>query len=80
MTSGSVTLNGISDHDLVIVLEVKQKHEGKLSFNPQQMQATTQGAPPASSYNNVILGWNGHPGLHAVREILERLNSETKHQ
>jgi hypothetical protein len=76
MTSGTLTMNGVSDHDLLIVLEVKLKHEGKLIFNPQQMQAGVQGNPPVSTYNNVVLSWNGSTGLNALIEILRRLHPE----
>jgi hypothetical protein len=81
MTTGQLTLNGISEHDLVIILEIKQRHEGQLGFNPQQMQpAGAQGNPPKTTYNNVILTWNGHPGVEAIKEILHRLTSEKPYQ
>lgn len=69
MYSGSVTLNGITDQDLVRILEVKVKHEKNLHFNPQQMQ--TQ-APPNQPqfYNNIVLTWNDENGLEAVHQII----------
>jgi hypothetical protein len=39
MTNGSITINGIDDRGLVTILEVKERNEGKITFNPQQMQA-----------------------------------------
>jgi hypothetical protein len=80
MTNGNLVLNGISDRDLVIILEVKQRHEGQLTFSPQQMQPGTQGNPPSPAYNNLILQWAGHPGVEAVKEILHRLTSEEAYQ
>jgi hypothetical protein len=76
MTNGSITLNGITDHDLVIVFEFKERHEGKLFFNPQQMQVA-QNSPAKSQYNNVILTWQNHAGLEVVMELLHRLSPET---
>jgi hypothetical protein len=75
MTTGSVTMNGITDRDLVIILEVKEKHEGKLTFNPQQMQPVNQ---PKQTYNNVTVGWTDHSALKGVQEILQRLAPEEK--
>lgn len=75
--SGSVTINGINDKELIIVLEVKERHEGKMGFNPQQMQAAnTAGNPLKQIYNNVILTWQEHVGLDGVKEILHRLSTE----
>jgi len=77
MTSGSVTINGIDDRGLVIILEVKERHEGKLGFNPQQLQPSNNpGNPPKQTYNNVILSWSQRPGLEAVMEVLHRLAPE----
>jgi uncharacterized protein YbcV (DUF1398 family) len=80
MTNGNVTVNGISDRDLVVVLEVKEKHEGKMVFNPQQLQ-TINNQPQCGkqTYNNVVLNWADHSGLKAVIEILQRLSTEEKH-
>jgi hypothetical protein len=80
MTTGSVILNGITDHELIIVLEVKERHEGHPTFNPQQMQAVQQGTPPKPGYNNMVLGWPDHQGLNAIKEILHRLTSEKPYQ
>jgi hypothetical protein len=72
-------MNGISDRDLVVILEVKEKHEGRLTFNPQQMQPM-QPVPnqPRQGYNNVILGWNDRSALRGIQEILQRLAPEEK--
>jgi hypothetical protein len=84
MKSGQITINGISDNELIKILEVKAKHEGGLIFNPQQMQANVQlthpNKPPVqpkdSAYNNVILQFSNENGLKAVREILHHLVEE----
>jgi hypothetical protein len=38
--TGNLVLNGITDAELVKILEVKMRHEHSLNFNPQQMQPT----------------------------------------
>lgn len=73
--NGSLTLNGLSDKDLVKLLEIKIHHEKSLSFNPQQMQLTSfqtqQG--PLQVYNNVVLSWSNEQGLEAVQQIVHTL-------
>jgi hypothetical protein len=84
MKSGQITINGISDKELIKILEVKDKQEGSLIFNPQQMQANMQVAhpnrppvqPKDAAYNNVILQFTNENGLKAVREILHHLTEE----
>lgn len=78
MTNGTLTLNGVTDRELLAIMEVKLHHEGKLQFNPQQMQPMGQQtqAGVIQSYNNVVLTWAAPPGLDAVKEILHRLTSE----
>jgi hypothetical protein len=78
MTSGNLQLNGITDHELVIILEVKEKHEGKITFNPQQMQSINQPPSGKQVYNNVTLTWQEHVGLKGVLTILDRLSAEEK--
>jgi hypothetical protein len=43
--TGSITSNGITDDDLVKVLEIKIKHEKSLTFSPQQLQPLTEQRP-----------------------------------
>ncbi len=71
MITGSVTINGVSDEQLRMVLGVKIKNEDVLTFNPQQMQPTPkQPSQSIQFYNNMVLGWRDHKGLKAVEEIL----------
>jgi hypothetical protein len=84
MKSGQITINGISDKELIKILEVKTKHEGSLIFHPQQMQANVQPAQPNrppvqpkdSAYNNIIIQFSNENGLKAVREIFHHLTEE----
>jgi len=86
--NGNLVLNGITDPQLVKILEVKIRHENNLNFNPQQMQINPiqtqpqhsgRPAPPQQqqfgnqTYNNVVLGWSSENGLEAVQEIVHYL-------
>jgi hypothetical protein len=75
MTNGTVTLNGITDRELVIVLEAKLHHEGQINFNPAQLQPVP-GGTQTQTYNNLMIGWNGHSGLEVVMELLQKFGSE----
>ncbi len=75
--TGNLVLDGVSDKELVKILEVKVHHE-RLEFNPQQMQIGYQQEAPRSSrqpiqkqiYNNVVLQWKDEEGLKAIQEIV----------
>ncbi|MFZ0731422.1 MAG: hypothetical protein WAM79_03765 [Candidatus Sulfotelmatobacter sp.] len=74
--TGNLTLNGITDAELVKILEVKMRHEANLGFNPQQMQVVNLPAQPGKqlqAYNSVILHWTTERGLEAVQEIVHFL-------
>jgi hypothetical protein len=71
--SGTITVNGISDKELVGILEIKLKHEGKFQFNPQQLQVASYPGQPGTFYNNATFSWGNEGGLHAVYEIMAYL-------
>jgi hypothetical protein len=72
--TGSITVNGITDIELVKILEIKIHHEGKFAFNPQQLQLAPNRAPNAVTvYNNAIFQFNSEQGLEAVSEIIRYL-------
>jgi hypothetical protein len=81
--NGTITFNDVYDHQLEIIIRVKEKHESSVKLNPQQMQPINRGPgyppptpTPSSSgqgYNNVVVGWDGEDGLGAVTEMLHRL-------
>ena len=74
--NGSLTLNGLSDADLVKLLDIKIRHEKSLNFNPQQMQLAyvqTQRGQQEQVYNNAVLTWSNEQGLEAVQEIVRTL-------
>jgi hypothetical protein len=66
--SGSITMNGITDQEMVRIWEFKAKNEGAFNFNPQQFQVVSiQGQ---TYNNNVTFHWPGEAGLKVVHEIL----------
>lgn len=72
--TGSFAINGITDAELVKILEIKIRHEGAFTFNPQQLQPTMAaprpGAAPVPCYNNVLFNWSTEKGLDAVHEVI----------
>ncbi len=73
MFTGTVVLNGLSDKDLVRILEVKIKHERVVQFNPQQLQVVGTNQPGQQLYNNVVLNWQNEDGMEAVHQIISIL-------
>jgi hypothetical protein len=73
--NGSLQLNGITDPELVRILEIKIRHEGSLLFNPQQMQGAgvNISGKVHPTYNSVILGWSSEKGLEAVQKVVHML-------
>jgi hypothetical protein len=72
---GNLTLNGVTDEELVKLLDIKIKHESSLNFNPQQMQtqALQVVGKQVQTYNNVVLNWTNEDGLEAVETIVTML-------
>jgi hypothetical protein len=71
--TGTITVNGITDSELVKILEIKMRHEGHFTFNPQQLQPQQAQRVPGRGeqfYNNANFTWTAEPGLSAVHEIL----------
>lgn len=73
--TGSITVHGITDKELVKILEVKLQHEGQFQFNPQQLQVTNinQQGRVQTGYNNAVFGWSSESGLEAVYQIIKFL-------
>jgi hypothetical protein len=64
MNGGTLTLEGVTDSQVSIILAVKERHEGVLIFEPNQMQPVNgpgqtwrPGMPPGPG----MPGWN--PGM-----------------
>src|SRR5260370_27724782 len=73
MLTGSVTINGVSDKDILKILEVKIKHEKVVQFNPNQLQVVNTNQPSQQLYNNVVLIWQNEDGMFAVHKIISIL-------
>ncbi len=66
--SGNITLNGITDKEMVRIWEFKAKNEGAFTFNPQQFQVISN---QGTAYNNnVAFHWSGEVGLQVMHEIV----------
>jgi len=73
--SGQLVLNGITDSELVKILDIKIKNENVLNFNPAQMQPgiSNLGGKQTHVYNSVVLGWLNEQGLQAVQDVVQTL-------
>src|SRR5258708_28475798 len=70
VATGSITFNGVSDQELVQLLEVKIRHEA--SFSLTSSMPTSRSGQNAL-YNGVTFSWMGEDGLVAVQEVLSTL-------
>ena len=79
--AGNITLNGITDAELMRILEFKIKNEGKFTFNPQTLQIV-QNRPAAQQtvYNNAVFYWSNEEGLKVVHEIIAYLLRKEERQ
>lgn len=71
MTNGNLVVNGITEKQLVTILQFKLAHEGQLTFNPQTLQTASN--PPNVTYNNAAFTWSNEPQLKLVLELLGSL-------
>ncbi len=71
MTNGSMVLNGITEKQLVVILQFKLAHEGQLAFSPQALQVASN--PPNVIYNNAGFSWTNEPQLRLVLELVGSL-------
>lgn len=80
MITGQITLNGVSDTELIRILETKARHEGKFNFTPQQLQPTSQnvGGKAVPRYNNANLQWNSEEGGKIVIDLARKLLLEAE--
>jgi hypothetical protein len=77
--TGSITINGISDSELIEILKIKEKHESDMMFNPASMKPHNEiinGQQKQEGYDNAVLAFNNEDGLKAVLGILKVLNHE----
>ncbi len=72
MTTGIISLNGLTDKQMARLFDFKASHEGKFTYNPNQTQLV-QSSPTTSVYNSVNLGWINDEGLKVVMELVSLL-------
>jgi hypothetical protein len=71
MTSGSITLNGVTDKEMGRIFDFKAAHEGQF-----YLKEGTQGPgqnPQGGQFNNVSLTWNNGQGLKLILELVSSL-------
>ncbi len=77
MTSGQVLLNGISDEEMIVIFQAKEKGGGKFAFTPTNIQiqqgAAVPGQPGKQVYNNIAIHWNSAEGAKLVASLLTEL-------
>ena len=67
--TGTITVNGITDRELIQILESKMRNEGKVNFSPSALQIQNKPGQE-TAYNNAILVWTNEDGFRAVHEII----------
>jgi hypothetical protein len=84
MSSGSVTLNGVSDETLAIAFKFKFEQEGLFGFDPQQMKTQIiqqgQGKPIKQIYTGMAFSWTNSEGLSKVIELLQKIEKYESHR
>src|SRR5262245_3120678 len=70
--TGSLMLNGVSDAQLIIILQHKEKGQ-HFSFTAQTLQPVAQPQGQPTVYNTATLSWGTDDGFRAIRELLAAL-------
>jgi hypothetical protein len=71
MNAGNMVVNGITERQLITILQFKVAHEGQFSFSPQSLQPVTP--PPNVTYNNAAFSWANDDQLRLVIQLLNSL-------
>jgi hypothetical protein len=69
--TGTITVNGITDEELIKILEIKLKHKA-MEFSPSQLQVQKQQNQP-TRYNAATFTWQDPAGLEGVHQVLGML-------
>jgi hypothetical protein len=76
MPTGSISLSGITDEQLVKAIQIKEKSNNKLNFS--QMGSPSQvlvGGQPVSGYNNVTMNFTDAEGAKFAGQVLDMLGT-----
>ena len=83
MTNGQITLNGITDAQLILILKEKETLKGfGFEVHPLQRVAivnTGPNRPQESGYNNAIFIWQNDAGLKEVMAVVGKLHHQQEH-
>ena len=74
MITGSITLNGLTDLDMIAILEAQNASASTLTVN-QVQPGTVAGNPPMQVFNNVMISWNTEAGFRALAAMLQTLTN-----
>ena len=69
--TGTITLNGVTDKQMIRVWEYKATAGNSFTFQPNALQP--QITVTGTSYNNLIFAWQSEPGMKVVHEIIDFL-------
>ena len=75
MSHGSITLNGVTDPDLIALLNIKEKFPKEVGFTPNAIQTANNTNPQI--YNNVTFTWTG-AGLEGVIDALKHIHERER--
>lgn len=73
MTSGQVIINGVSDEEMIVIFQAKEKAGGKFAFTPTNIQIQQMPQPGKQQYNNIAFYWNSPEGAKLVASLLAEL-------
>jgi len=74
MISGQLILSGITDKQMVMIFQAKEKSGGKLIFLPMNLQVQqVPGHPTRQTYTNVSIHWVDDTGAKAAATLLSEI-------
>ena len=73
MTSGQVIINGVSDEEMILIFQAKEKAEGKFAFTPTNIQIQQMPQTGKQQYNNIAFYWNSSEGAKLIASLLADL-------
>jgi hypothetical protein len=75
MITGSLTLNGLNDADLINILQIKESTGSVFTLNPTNMTSMVirEGSEIGAreTYNGVTLDWRDKSALTALLQVLQ---------
>lgn len=72
MITGSISLSGVSDQEMIAILQAQSASASTLTVN-QVTPATTGGNQPKQIFNNVNISWTSEAGFRSLATMLHTL-------